>query len=124
MMIMGCDHSDGGGNGRKGQDDGNEEGGDNRTFLIVEATSRYIEASSLPAPLRRPFRPPPQTYGYQYLFALNNLEAVGLLKKREKGWVGSVESGSPWPSLRRALRLVNDSVDVRAPDDIAYVSSG
>eukprot|EP00904_Undaria_pinnatifida_P008208 jgi/Undpi1/4517/HiC_scaffold_18.g07871.m1 len=65
-----------------------------------------------------------QTYGYQYLFALNNLEAVGLLKKREKGWVGSVESGSPWPSLRRALRLVNDSVDVRAPDDIAYVSSG
>eukprot|EP00752_Nemacystus_decipiens_P003730 g3436.t1 len=65
-----------------------------------------------------------QTYGYQYLFALNNLEAVGLLKKREKGWVGAADTGSPWPSLRRALRLVNDAVDVRSPDDIAYVSSG
>lgn len=67
---------------------------------------------------------PRKTYGYQYLFALNNLEAVGLLKKREKGWVGTADTGSPWPSLRRALRLVNDAVDVRSPDDIAYVSSG
>ncbi|CAN0468162.1 unnamed protein product [Ectocarpus sp. 8 AP-2014] len=66
-----------------------------------------------------------QTYGYQYLFTLNNLEAVGLLKKREKVWgVGAVDTGSPWPSLRRSLRLVNDAVDVRSPDDIAYVSSG
>ena len=65
-----------------------------------------------------------KTYGYQYLFALNNLEAVGLLKKREKGWVGTADTGSPWPSLRRALRLVNDAVDVRSPADIAYVSSG
>lgn len=66
----------------------------------------------------------PQTYGYPYLFALNNLESVGLLKKREKAWVGATDSGSPWPALRRALRLVNDAVDVHAPDDIAYVSSG
>ncbi|CAM9687137.1 unnamed protein product, partial [Ectocarpus sp. 13 AM-2016] len=66
-----------------------------------------------------------QTYGYQYLFTLNNLEAVGLLKKREKVWgVGAVDTGSPWPSLRRSLRLVNDAVHVRSPDDIAYVSSG
>ncbi|CAN0442969.1 unnamed protein product, partial [Hapterophycus canaliculatus] len=66
-----------------------------------------------------------QTYGYQHLYTLNNLEAVGLLKKREKGWgVGSADAGSPWPSLRRALRLVNDAVDVRSPADIAYVSSG
>lgn len=65
-----------------------------------------------------------QTYGYPFLYALSNLEAVGLLKKREKGWVGTPDSGSPWPALRRSLRLVNDAVDVRAPEDIAYVSSG
>lgn len=66
-----------------------------------------------------------QTYGYPYLFTLNNLEAVGLLKKREKVWgVGAVDTGSPWPALRRSLRLVKDAVDVRSPDDIAYVSSG
>ncbi|CAM9699279.1 unnamed protein product [Pylaiella littoralis] len=65
-----------------------------------------------------------QTYGYEHLYTLNNLESVGLLKKREKGWVGTADAASPWPSLRRALRLVNDAVDVRSPDDIAYVSSG
>lgn len=65
-----------------------------------------------------------QTYGYPYLYLLNNLETVGLLKKREKGWVGTMNSGSSWPALRRLLRLVNDSVDVQSPDDVAYVSSG
>ncbi|CAN0372155.1 unnamed protein product, partial [Ascophyllum nodosum] len=65
-----------------------------------------------------------QTYGYKYLFALNNFEALGLLKKRDKGWVAAADSYSSWPALRRALRLVNDAIDVHAPDDIAYVSSG
>ena len=73
-------------------------------------------------PLRPP--PPPKTYGYKYLFALNNFEALGLLKKRDKGWVAAADSYSSWPALRRALRLVNDAIDVHAPDDIAYVSSG
>ncbi|CAM9420822.1 unnamed protein product [Discosporangium mesarthrocarpum] len=67
-----------------------------------------------------------QTYGYEYLYTLNNLEQLGLLRRREsKVWVGSGDSSvSPWPSLRRSLRLINDAVNVHDPDDISYVSSG
>lgn len=88
----------------------------------------YLWASSAIRGLLPLLSPPlpvsTQTYGYPYLFALNNLESVSLLKKREKAWVGAGDTGSPWPALRRALRLVNDSVDVHNPDDIAFVSSG
>lgn len=61
--------------------------------------------------------PRSQTYGFEYLFTLNNLEKLGLLKRQES-------RSNPWPNLRRALQLVVDDLDEQRPDDIAYVFSG
>ena len=39
-----------------------------------------------------------QTYGYEHLFTLTNLEKAGLLRRREVKWM---DSGSPWGTARR-----------------------
>jgi len=78
-----------------------------------------------------------QSYGYEYLFALGNMEQVGLLRKADSQLsnvvFGSIGSGgfsssggtaASWASLRRLLRLVKENVNTSVPDDIAYVSSG
>lgn len=78
-----------------------------------------------------------QSYGYEYLFALGNMEQVGLLRKADSqlsnvvfgsigsaGFSSSSGTGASWASLRRLLRLVKENVDTSVPDDIAYVSSG
>jgi len=57
-----------------------------------------------------------QTYGYQYLFTLQNLEKLGLLKKQE--------SKSSYPALRKNLHLIVEDVNEASPTDIAYVYSG
>lgn len=64
-----------------------------------------------------------QTYGYETLFTLNNLERIGMLRRREMQlqWM---DSSSTWGSVRRALALINEEVNVVSPNDIAYVSSG
>mmetsp|Transcript_5735 Transcript_5735/g.8136 ORF Transcript_5735/g.8136 Transcript_5735/m.8136 type:complete len:433 (+) Transcript_5735:1-1299(+) len=61
-----------------------------------------------------------QTYGYEFLFVLNNLEKVGLLRRRETIW----DSSSPFNTLRKSLILINAEVNTVEPDDISYVSSG
>jgi len=78
-----------------------------------------------------------QSYGYEYLFALTNMEQAGLLRKADlqlsnvmfgsigaSGFSSTGGSGNAWASLRRLLRLVKENVNTQVPDDIAYVSSG
>jgi len=58
-----------------------------------------------------------QTYGFEYVFTLNNLEKLGMLKRQE------ARSG-PWPTLRRSLQLIVEDLNEARPNDIAYVFSG
>ena len=62
-----------------------------------------------------------QTYGFHMIFALNALEKIGMLRRREMAWMDSTSS---WTTIRKALGLINENIDVHAPDDISYVSSG
>ena len=62
-----------------------------------------------------------QTYGYEYLFVLGNLERAGLLRRRDGLWM---DTASPLNNLRRSLILINAEVDTVEPDDISYVTSG
>ena len=60
-----------------------------------------------------------QTYGYEYMFVLNNLEKAGLVRRRD--WMDSAAACS---NIRKAMILINAEVDPVDPDDISYVSSG
>eukprot|EP01090_Pellita_catalonica_P017405 TRINITY_DN5247_c0_g1_i1.p1 TRINITY_DN5247_c0_g1~~TRINITY_DN5247_c0_g1_i1.p1 ORF type:complete len:594 (-),score=95.78 TRINITY_DN5247_c0_g1_i1:73-1854(-) len=55
-----------------------------------------------------------ETYGFEHLFTLNNMEKLGLLKYQSK---------TNFQALKQALELIVD-VDERNPNDIAYVYSG
>eukprot|EP01017_Pseudomicrothorax_dubius_P039277 TRINITY_DN599_c0_g4_i2.p1 TRINITY_DN599_c0_g4~~TRINITY_DN599_c0_g4_i2.p1 ORF type:complete len:514 (+),score=148.27 TRINITY_DN599_c0_g4_i2:30-1571(+) len=57
-----------------------------------------------------------QTYGYEHLFTLVNLEKVGLLRKQE--------GKSPFPKLNQVFKLVNPDYDEERPDDAAYFYEG
>jgi len=59
-----------------------------------------------------------QTYGYEAMFTLENLERAGLLRHQE--------SRSTFPALRKLLRLLVDNIDETSlePSDPAYVFSG
>jgi len=57
-----------------------------------------------------------QTYGFEYIFTLNNLEKIGLIRKNE--------GKASFPFLRKALRLIVEEIDEGNPSDIAYVYSG
>lgn len=63
------------------------------------------------------------TYGFHHTFTLNNLEKVGLLKKKDMVLV-ETSSSLPWNVLRKNLRLINESVSMINPTDMAYVSAG
>jgi vacuolar protein sorting-associated protein 33A len=60
-----------------------------------------------------------QTYGYEYMFVLNNLEKAGLVRRRD--WMDSAAACS---NIRKSMILINAEVDPVDPDDISYVSSG
>jgi hypothetical protein len=62
-----------------------------------------------------------QTYGYEFLFVLNDLEKVGLIRRRETLWM---DNASSFNTLRKSLVLINAEVDTVEPDDVSYVSSG
>jgi vacuolar protein sorting-associated protein 33A len=62
-----------------------------------------------------------QTYGYEYLFVLDNLEKAGLLRRRDG--LFNMDT-SMLNKLREPLGLIHAEVDTGDPDDIAYVSSG
>lgn len=58
-----------------------------------------------------------QTYGYEHILTLNNLEKAGLLKAQTGG-------RNNYPTIRKTLRLWMDDVNEQNPTDISYVYSG
>ena len=57
-----------------------------------------------------------QTYGYQHLLTLYNLEKTGLLRRQE--------GKSSWNQLKQTFRLIYEDVNQRDPNDIAYAYAG
>jgi len=57
-----------------------------------------------------------QTYGYEYLLSINNIEKLGLIKKQE--------GKNFYTNLRKGLNLVMEDIDENNPNDISYVYSG
>ena len=87
-------------------------------LCLQSLTSNGIKATRYDA-LRREVV---QTYGYEFLIVLNDLEKAGLLRKRETLWMDSMATS--YSTLRKALNLINAEVDPANPDDPAFVSSG
>lgn len=58
-----------------------------------------------------------QTYGYEHILTLHNLEKAGLLKAQTGG-------RNNYPTIRKTLRLWMDDVNEQNPTDISYVYSG
>ncbi|XP_057277258.1 vacuolar protein sorting-associated protein 33A isoform X2 [Pezoporus wallicus] len=58
-----------------------------------------------------------ETYGYEHILTLNNLEKAGLLKPQTGG-------RNNYPTIRKTLRLWMDDVNEQNPNDISYVYSG
>ena len=56
-----------------------------------------------------------QTYGYDYIYTLDNFERAGMLRKQSL-W--------DWRAISKAFRLIVDAPKVTDPDDMAYVTSG
>lgn len=59
-----------------------------------------------------------QTYGFEMMLALSNLEKAGLLSRRDTMW----NEVSGFGLARKSFRLLNEDVDPRNPRDCAYVS--
>jgi hypothetical protein len=85
-----------------------------RQLCLQSITSGGIKAKTFDF-LRREIV---QTYGFETLLVLNNLERAGLLRRRDTIWTDS----SAFSIVRKAFRLLNDDVDPRNPRDCAYVS--
>uniref|UniRef100_A0A8C8RIZ2 Vacuolar protein sorting-associated protein 33A n=1 Tax=Pelusios castaneus TaxID=367368 RepID=A0A8C8RIZ2_9SAUR len=58
-----------------------------------------------------------QTYGYEHILTLNNLEKAGLLKLQ-------TSSRNNYPTIRKTMRLWMDDINEQNPNDISYVYSG
>lgn len=57
-----------------------------------------------------------QTYGFELLLTLSNLEKIGILTKRE--------GSSQWNSIRKQFNCINDKSVGNDMNDMAYVTSG
>uniref|UniRef100_A0AAQ5ZZT2 VPS33A core subunit of CORVET and HOPS complexes n=1 Tax=Amphiprion ocellaris TaxID=80972 RepID=A0AAQ5ZZT2_AMPOC len=58
-----------------------------------------------------------QTYGYEHILTLNNLEKGGLLKPQ-------TSSRNNYPTIRKTLKLWMEDANEQNPNDISYVYSG
>uniref|UniRef100_A0A8C7Z331 Vacuolar protein sorting-associated protein 33A n=1 Tax=Oryzias sinensis TaxID=183150 RepID=A0A8C7Z331_9TELE len=58
-----------------------------------------------------------QTYGYEHILTLHNLEKVGLLKPQ-------TSSRNNYPTIRKTLKLWMEDANEQNPNDISYVYSG
>ncbi|KAK3539155.1 hypothetical protein QTP86_026972 [Hemibagrus guttatus] len=58
-----------------------------------------------------------QTYGYEHILTLNNLEKVGLLKPQ-------TTTRNNYPTIRKTLKLWMEDANEQNPNDISYVYSG
>ncbi|XP_033123521.1 vacuolar protein sorting-associated protein 33A-like [Anneissia japonica] len=56
-----------------------------------------------------------QTYGFEHIVTLHNLEKIGLLKQ---------QSQKSYSTIRKTLKLVMEEVNEQNPNDISYVFSG
>ncbi|KAL5017366.1 hypothetical protein ScPMuIL_006955 [Solemya velum] len=56
-----------------------------------------------------------QTYGYEHLITLLNIEKAGLLR---------LHGNRTYPTLRKSLKLIIEDVNEQNPHDISYVYSG
>jgi len=65
-----------------------------------------------------------QNYGFDYLFTLMQLERIGLIKRKDALLSVVDTSTSVWHSMRKPLKLINDSINMLRPDDISYVTAG
>jgi hypothetical protein len=69
-----------------------------------------------------------QTYGYEQLLILHDLETLGWIRRKDNTFFGNIDSGagshSSFGALRRSLILIHPEVDTVEPDDVSYVSSG
>lgn len=73
-----------------------------------------------------------QTYGYEHIFTLYNIERAGFLKRRENKGGVSVGLGlgldsqrdSPWSMLKKQLNLIVDNSILNSQVDISYVTAG
>eukprot|EP00934_Nitzschia_sp_Nitz4_P004971 Nitzschia sp. Nitz4//scaffold63_size106090//96980//99157//NITZ4_004416-RA/size106090-augustus-gene-0.168-mRNA-1//-1//CDS//3329556053//4961//frame0 len=63
-----------------------------------------------------------QTYGYEFLLRLHDLEVLGWIRRKDTLWMDS--ASAPFQMLRKSLALIHAEVDTVEPDDVAYVSSG
>ncbi len=59
-----------------------------------------------------------QTYGYEKMFTLNNLEILGMFRPASKK--------SVWPTIRKTLKLLEEKekIDLKQPNDINFTYSG
>ncbi|KAL9184404.1 hypothetical protein ACHAXT_002490 [Thalassiosira profunda] len=89
-----------------------------RLFCLQSLTSNGIKAARYDS-LRREVV---QTYGYEFLGVLHDLERAGFLRKRETFFMDSM--ATPYSTLRKALELIVPDVDPSDPGDASYVSSG
>jgi hypothetical protein len=68
------------------------------------------------------------SYGYETLFSLINLEKAGLLSSREgglgRGLGGLLGGSAAWTTLRKTLSLTVPEVNTGQPQDIHYVTAG
>jgi hypothetical protein len=53
-----------------------------------------------------------QSYGYEHMLTLNNLEKINLLK--------AAETKNSYASLKKSLSLINENVDEANPNDYAF----
>eukprot|EP00026_Physarum_polycephalum_P002888 Phypoly_transcript_02897.p1 GENE.Phypoly_transcript_02897~~Phypoly_transcript_02897.p1 ORF type:complete len:241 (+),score=51.52 Phypoly_transcript_02897:364-1086(+) len=84
-----------------------------RLFILLNLTSNGLKAKQLEFFKREIL----QTYGYHYLFTLNNLEKLNLIKKPD--------TKPNFQLVRNRLHLLNvEGLDIATPNDIAYVYSG
>ncbi|ETV82675.1 hypothetical protein, variant 2 [Aphanomyces astaci] len=89
-----------------------------RLLCLQSLTTGGIKAKSFDL-LRRELI---QTYGFEMLLILGNLEKVGLLRRQDS--LFPVATSSAFLTVRKSLRLINDNVNVLNPKDIAYVTKG
>ena len=65
-----------------------------------------------------------QIYGFEYVFAFQLFEKSNLLKRKDVLLSVVDTSTNIWNAIRKPLRLINDSINMARPDDIAYITSG
>ncbi|WWD20164.1 hypothetical protein CI109_104640 [Kwoniella shandongensis] len=85
-----------------------------RSIILMSLTTGGIKPKNLES-FKRDFL---QVYGYHHLPLLIALQDVNLLVRSPP------TSPQPFPSLRKALRLIVDDINDAAPNDISYVYSG